>query len=354
MGVFQDIQKNSKPFIIAEIGVNYYDIAQKEGITPLEAAKLMIREAKSSGVDAVKFQSYKAGKIASKNSPAYWDRKEEPTGSQYELFTKFDHFGADEYRELADYCKSAGVLFLSTPFDFEAADYLDKLMPIYKISSSDITNWPFIKYIAQKGKPVFLATGASTLAEIEEAVNIILTAGNDQICLMHCVLSYPTNYQDANLKMIQHLTQVFPEYLIGYSDHTRPDESMIVLTTAYQYGAKVIEKHFTLDKTLKGNDHYHGMDPVDLKRFRQNTDLIYQINGQYYKKPLECEQESRRQARRSIVAKTDLKKGDVITADKITFKRPGTGISPKDLDKVLGKKLNRDISEDTLLSWDNF
>jgi sialic acid synthase SpsE len=351
MGIFHDIQKKPSPFVIAEIGVNYYDIAQKEGITPLEAAKLMIREAKNGGADAVKFQSYKAGKIASKNSPAYWDRNEEPTRSQYELFTKFDHFGADEYRELADYSKSVGIMFLSTPFDFEAADYLDKLMPVFKISSSDITNWPFIKHIAQKGKPVFLATGASTVAEIEEAVNVILDAGNHEICLMHCVLSYPANYRDANLKMIQHLAQVFPDYIIGYSDHTRPDPSMMVLTTAYQYGAKVIEKHFTLDKTLKGNDHYHAMDPKDLKKFRDNMELICQINGEYYKKPLECERESRKQARRSIVAKVDLKQGEIITEDKITFKRPGSGISPKDLDKILGRVTRLKIKEDELLEW---
>ena len=156
-----------KPFLIAEIGVNFYDIAEKENISDMDAAKLMIDEAKACGVDAVKFQSYKAETIASRNSPAYWDLSEEPTTSQFELFKKFDKFGADEYRELASYCKEVGIMFLSTPFDFESVDYLDEFMDIYKISSSDLTNIPFIKYIASKNKPILLSTGASTLKEIK-------------------------------------------------------------------------------------------------------------------------------------------------------------------------------------------
>ena len=149
---------NKKPFLIAEIGVNFYDIAKKEGISDMDAAKLMIDEAKKCGVDAVKFQSYKAETIASRNSPAYWDLSEEPTTSQFELFKKFDKFGVEEYRQLADYCKNVGIMFLSTPFDFASVDYLDDFMDIYKISSSDLTNIPFIKYIASTNKPILLST----------------------------------------------------------------------------------------------------------------------------------------------------------------------------------------------------
>lgn len=348
-----EISETSKPFIIAEIGVNYYDIATKEDIDILEAAKLMIKEAANAGADAVKFQTYKAEKLASKNSPAYWDLSEETTSSQYELFSKFDKFGLQEYEELADYCHTQGTIFLSTPFDFESADYLNDLMPIYKISSSDLTNLPFIDHIAKKGKPMFLATGASTLGEIEEAANTVLKTGNKELCLMHCVLDYPTNYEDANLNMIKHLGAVFPDHLIGYSDHTRPDETMLTVTAAYLYGAKVIEKHFTLDKTLPGNDHYHAMDPEDLKLFVDNIELLQKIGGQYYKQPLECEQESRKQARRSIVTKVNLKKGEILTREKVTFKRPGTGISPADLDKVLGRKVTKNLPEDELISWND-
>ena len=351
MNLFKSIEQNDDVFIIAEIGVNFYDIATKENISPIEAAKLMIIKAKENGADAVKFQSYKADTIASKNSPAYWDQTKEPTDSQFKLFQKFDKFGKEEYQELAKYCSQNNVIFLSTPFDFESADYLDELMPIYKISSSDITNIPFIEYIAKKNKPVFLSTGASTIGEIESAVNTVLSTGNKEICIMHCVLDYPTNYENANLKMIKHLQQIFPNYTYGYSDHTKPDESMQVLTTAYLYGAKVIEKHFTLDKTLQGNDHYHAMNTDDLKRFRDNIDLLHKINGEYCKKPLECESESRKQARRSIVAKVDIKEGKKITRDILTFKRPGTGISPADLSKVLGRVAKKDISEDDLVNW---
>ena len=175
------------PFIIAEIGVNYYDHARELNISVLDAAKLMIDEAAKSGAHAVKFQTYKAGKLASKHSPAYWDQSEEPTTSQFELFSKFDHFGEAEYRALAEHSEQVGVMFLSTPFDFEAADYLESLMPLYKISSSDLTNLPFIRHQAAKGKPILLSTGAATIGEIEAAVSVIESTGNRDICVMHCV-----------------------------------------------------------------------------------------------------------------------------------------------------------------------
>lgn len=343
---------NKYPFLIAEIGVNFYDIAEKEGISDMDAAKLMIDEAKKCGVDAVKFQSYKAETIASRNSPAYWDLSEEPTTSQFELFKKFDKFGADEYRELAEYCRSIGMMFLSTPFDFDSVDYLDEFMDIYKISSSDLTNIPFIKYIAGKNKPILLSTGASTIREIKEAVNAIEEVSTVDIAIMHCVLSYPTAYEDANLLMIKDLAEHFPNYEIGYSDHTKPDDNMVVLTTAYNYGADILEKHFTLDKTLQGNDHYHAMDPSDVSKFKSNVEFLSKINGMKNKQPLICESSSRKEARRSIVTVRDIKKGDKITEEDLTFKRPGTGIYPSQIDEVIGKTAKHDISEDTLIDFD--
>ena len=343
---------NKRPFLIGEIGVNFYDIAKKENITPMDAAKLMIKEAKNAGIDAVKFQTYKAEKIASKNSPAYWDLDEEPTTSQFELFKKFDTFGPEEYRELAEYCREIGIIFLSTPFDFEAIDFLDDLMDVYKISSSDLTNIPFIKAIALKNKPIILSTGASTLKEIKEAVNAIEEVSNVDIGLMHCVLSYPTKDEDANLLMIKDIKEQFEGYDIGYSDHTKPDDKMLILTTAYLYGANIIEKHFTLDKTLTGNDHYHAMDVEDVKTFNENIELINKIKGKKVKQPLVCESLSRKEARRSIVASKDIKKGEEITKDNITFKRPGTGISPSKVDEIIGMTANEDITEDTLLTYE--
>ncbi|MBQ9160719.1 MAG: N-acetylneuraminate synthase family protein [Methanobrevibacter sp.] len=343
---------NKKPFLIAEIGVNFYDIAKKEGISDMDAAKLMIDEAKKCGVDAVKFQSYKAETIASRNSPAYWDLSEEPTTSQFELFKKFDKFGVEEYRQLADYCKNVGIMFLSTPFDFASVDYLDDFMDIYKISSSDLTNIPFIKYIASKNKPILLSTGASTLSEIKQAVDAIEEVSDVDIAIMHCVLSYPTAYEDANLLMIKDLAEHFPDYEIGYSDHTKPDENMAVLTTAYNYGATILEKHFTLDKTLQGNDHYHGMNPKDVVKFWNGIDFLSKINGMKNKQPLICESSARKEARRSIVALRDIKKGEEISRDDLTFKRPGTGIYPSEIENVVGKVAKEDIPEDTLLEFD--
>ncbi|MHA1725132.1 MAG: N-acetylneuraminate synthase family protein [Promethearchaeota archaeon] len=348
---FRKIIQKEDVFIIAEIGVNYYDIASKEKISPIEAAKLMITSAKEGGAHAVKFQTYKAEKLASRNSPAYWDLTEEPITNQYELFKKFDSFGESEYKELADFCKVKNIIFMSTPFDFEAVDYLDYLVPIFKISSSDITNIPFIQHVASKKKPIFLSTGASTIGEIETAVNTIISENNNDISIIHCVLDYPTEFKNANLNMIKCLKSIFPKFLIGYSDHSKPDDSMLIPTLAYVYGASIIEKHFTLDKSLKGNDHYHAMDIEDLKKLKNNINLIREISGEYFKRPLECEQKSRIHARRSIVATQPIKKGKKITRKDITFKRPGTGIPPSFFMKVLNAEAIEDIEEDEILTF---
>ncbi len=348
------IDERSRPFVIAEIGVNYYDIAKRDQIDPLDAAKNMITAAADAGADAVKFQTYKAEKLASRYSPAYWDTSKEKTQSQYELFKKFDSFGEDEYRELARFSRERRVIFLSTPFDFEAADILDELMPVFKISSSDITNTPFIRHIARKQKPIFLSTGASTVAEIDEAIKAIEQEGNDKIVVMHCILNYPTTYKDANLGMISHLKTLYPKYLVGYSDHTLPDPQMLVLIIAVCLGARVIEKHFTLDKSLPGNDHYHAMDPEDLKQFIRNLAFVRKITGEMEKKPLESEMPARLYARRSIVARREIPKGTLITEDMIAFKRPGTGISPSEIGQIIGKKAGKSILEDEIIERDCF
>lgn len=343
-----------RPFLIAGIGVNFFDIAQKEEISDMEAAKLMILEAKRCGVDAVKFHSFKADKLASKNSPAYWDLSEEPTTSQYELFKKYDKFGKEEYRELADYCREMDIMFLSTPFDYESVDYLDEFMDIFPVSSSDLTNIPFIKYIASKNKPMLLSTGASTIIEIKQAIKAIEDVSTVDVAIIHSISSYPADYSDANLLMIKDLVDNFPNYEIGYSDHTKPDLNMFVLTTAYSYGADILIKHFTLDKSLTGNEHYHAMDPNDVLVFRSNISFLTKLKGMSNKQPLICESSARRHARRSIVADRNIKKGDMITSGMLTFKRPGTGIPPVKIDEVIGKTALVDIAEDTLLDFEMF
>ncbi|MCR5735393.1 MAG: N-acetylneuraminate synthase family protein [Lachnospiraceae bacterium] len=340
--------------LIAEIGVNYYDIAKKENISPLEAAKKMIYEAKNAGIHAVKFQTYKAETLAAKASPSYWDTSEEPTTSQYELFKKFDSFGREEYRELKEYSDSLGIEFFSTAFDFESADYLDELMQVYKISSSDISNLPFIEYQARKNKPILMSVGASELSEIEAAIDTVRRFNDEPIVLMHCVLEYPTPLSDANLLKIASLKNQFPDLYVGYSDHTKPTESCDVIKTAYNLGAKVIEKHFTLDKTLKGNDHYHAMDPEDAKRIIAGIEFMDLIRGSSEICCLSTEQTARLNARRSIVSAVDIAKGEEITESMLTYKRPGTGISPDRMPELLGKKALTDIPEDTVLTADMF
>ena len=344
--------KNTKPYVIAEIGVNYYDTAKKLNISPLEAAKKYIKEAADAGVDCAKFQSYKANTIVSKNSPAYWDTTKEPTKTQYELFLKYDGFGAKEYEELSNYAHACGIDFTSTPFDYESADYLENLVDFYKISSSDITNIPFIRYIGLKHKPVILSVGASYLSEIDEAIRGLLEVGCDDITILHCVLSYPTNPDDANLSVIRTLKTVFPNIKIGYSDHVVPDAEMLTLSLAYMLGAEVIEKHFTLDKTLTGNDHYHAGDPKDFRKAIDNFRWIDRVKGNPQKTVLECEKVPRREARRSLVLTRDIKAGEVLEAKDIMAKRPGTGISAKYTEIIIGREVKMDLKEDTILTWD--
>ena len=342
----------NKPYVIAEAGVNFYDTAKLRGVTPLEEAMHYVDKAKEAGIDAIKFQSYKANTIASKNSPVYWDTTKETTQSQYELFTKFDSFGEEEYRALYEHCKKVGIDFMSTPFDYASADYLDDMVDIYKISSSDLSNLPFITHIAKKGKPIYLSVGASYLSEVEQAVRTIRETGNNQIALLHCVLSYPCKNEDANLRIISTLKRIFPDITIGYSDHTLPDDTMTILTTAYLLGAEIIEKHFTLDKSLPGNDHYHAGDPEDFRKAISNFRLVNTVLGQSEKTVLPCELIPRREARRSLVLTRDMKKGEVITETDLIAKRPGTGISPTYQNIVIGRALLQDCPEDTVLTWD--
>lgn len=342
----------SKPYIIAEMGVNFYDTARVMGITPLEAAKLYIDKAAEVGINCAKFQSYKANTIASKNSPAYWDITKEPTKTQYELFMKHDSFGESAYRELCEYTHAAGMDFTSTPFDYASADYLADMVDFYKISSSDLSNIPFIRHIGTKGKPVYMSVGAAYLSEVDTAIRALREEGCKDIVIFHCVLSYPTAPKDANLKVIETLKKNFPNVRVGFSDHVAPDDNMITLSVAYLLGAEVIEKHFTLDKKLIGNDHYHAGDPDDFKKAISNFHWIDTVLGSSEKTVLDCEIIPRKQARRSLVLTRDMKAGEVIKEKDIMPKRPGIGISPEYTEIVLGRKIIRDLEEDTILTWE--
>lgn len=336
--------KLRRPYVIAEAGVNH------EG--SLDLAKRLIDEAKEGGADAIKFQTYKAETIACKNSPSYWDLSKEPTKSQYELFKKYDKFWKTEFEVLKRYCDEVNIEFISTPFDVESAAFLNDLMPAFKIASSDLNNKPFIDILCNYGKPIILSCGAAWLWEVERATGWIQEHGNP-LALLHCVLNYPTADENANLAVISQMARRFPELIIGYSDHTLPQD-MKTLEVATLLGACILEKHFTHDKTLTGNDHYHAMDKKDLKHFQQRLDTLLALLGDSRKRPLKSEALSRVNARRSLVAARWIPAGKQVVFEDLTWKRPGKGIKPYYLHHIIGKTALLDIEEDTILNWRMF
>jgi sialic acid synthase SpsE len=330
-------------FVIAEAGVNHNG--------DLELGRRLIREAKQAGADAIKFQSYKAGKISTRTAPRYWVEPDDPDGSQYDTFAKLDSFGEKEHRELFRYAEEVGILCLSTPFDDEAVEMLEELgVPGYKIASADLTDLPLLERAASKGKPMLLSTGLATIAEVGEAVEVVRQAGNEQVVLLHCTLQYPCDYENANLRMMLHLKSAFPDIPVGLSDHTL---GIAIPQAAVALGAAAIEKHYTVDKTLPGSpDHHLSVDPKDLRQMMESIRAIEKAMGRYDKGPVEAESAAYRYARRSIVSAKPISRGTRITRDMLTFKRPGTGIYPKHVDEVVGRTAREDIAEDTVLTWE--
>lgn len=344
--IFYGVERDSSilipPYVIAEAGVNH------EG--DMSLARRLIDEAAEAGANAIKFQTYKAGMLASKNSPSYWDTTKEPTKSQFELFSKYDKFWKPEFEELKKQCDIVDIEFMSTPFDLESACFLSDLVDVFKISSSDITNKPFIKTIAGYGKPIILSTGASSNDEISEALEWI-GLGKIPVALLHCVLNYPTLDGDSHLGMILGLRKQFPNVIVGYSDHTMPG-NMKNLEIATLLGAQIIEKHFTHDKSLPGNDHYHAMDKNDLRAFFTRIEGVQAIIGQQEKEILDIEQSARLNARRSLVARRQITQGSAVSEADLTWKRPAHGVSPKYFDEVVGRIAAVTIEEDDIITWD--
>ena len=333
-----------RPYVIAEIGVNH------EG--SLEVAKRLIELAARGGANGAKFQSYKADTLASKISPAYWNTTKESTPSQHELFKKYDSFDSSDYEALSVHAEKYGIDFLSTPFDDAAVDYLTPLVPFFKIASADITCTPLLRRVGRTGKPVILSTGASTIEEIDAALLTLESSGTSEVVLLHCILNYPTENRNAHLRMITGLRNRYPNRLIGYSDHTIPEPGMTSLLTAWLLGAVVLEKHFTHDKTLPGNDHYHAMDVDDLMNFCHRVDTVDDLlGGTTDKSPIDTEEISRLNARRSIVLARSLPSGHQLVESDLTYKRPGTGVSPIYWDKVIGRATSRPLIEDQELQW---
>ena len=326
-------------YIIAEAGVNHNG--------SLELAKNLVDKAKEAGADCVKFQTFKANKIVSKNAAKadYQKKQTESPESQHEMLKKLE-LSFDDFIELNNYCKKIGIEFLSTAFDFESIDFLNQLgMQVWKIPSGEITNLPYLIKIAKLNKKVILSTGMSTMREIEDAVNILKDHGASELIILHCTTEYPTPYEDVNLNAMLAIKERFG-YEVGYSDHTMGIEVPIA---AVSLGAKVIEKHFTLDRTMDGPDHKASLEPSELKTMVDAIRNIELSMGTGIKEPADSEKKNIAIARKSIVANQSIKKGDILTETNITVKRPGDGISPMKWFEIIGTKAIRDFEEDELI-----
>lgn len=329
---------NNRTLIIAEAGVNHNG--------SLEMAKRMVDAAHSCGADIVKFQTAKLDSLVSKSAHMA-DYQKKNTGieeSQKEMLSKL-LLSYEDFSELAVYCKTVGIVFLSTPFDIESIHFLDHLQEIWKIPSGEITNYPYLVEIAKTGKKVILSTGMAEMEEVSDAIKVLNENGTDDITILHCTTEYPTPATDVNLKTMETLRSAFG-YPVGYSDHTQGIE---IDLAAVAMGATVIEKHFTLDRNLPGPDHVASLEPNELKAMVEGIRKVELAMGSAEKVISGAEMKNRDVARKSIVAKKDINAGEAFSIENITTKRPGSGISPMRWNDVLGMKAIRDFKEDELI-----
>lgn len=325
--------------IIAEAGVNHNG--------SIDIAKRMIDVAAEAGVDYIKFQTFKAEKlVVEKAQQAEYQKKNTgKTESQLDMLKKLE-LTQDDFIELKEYCGEKKVGFISTPFDFESIDFLETLdMDLWKVPSGEVTNYPYLVKIAKTHRSVVMSTGMCDIDEIREAVKVLRDNGCGELTLLHCNTMYPTPFEDVNLKAMETLKREF-NVPVGYSDHTLGIEVPIA---AVALGATVIEKHFTLDKNMEGPDHKASIDPVELKQMVSAVRNVEKALGDGDKHVTDSERANKTVARKSIVAATDIKAGEVFTEVNLTVKRPGTGISPMRWPEVLGRKADRDYKKDELI-----
>lgn len=334
----------SKTLIIAEAGVNHNG--------DMALAKQLIDVAAEAGADIVKFQTFKAEKLVTKSAEKADYQKANLTDSDDNQFLMLKKLELDlpSHKLLMEHCQARNIQFLSTPFDIESVGLLDKLgLDIFKIPSGEITNKPLLENIAAYNKQVILSTGMANLGEIEDALEVLVKAGTDKknITVLHCNTEYPTPFEDVNLRAMNTIAQAF-EVQVGYSDHTLGIEVPIA---AVARGAKVIEKHFTLDRNLEGPDHKASLEPQELKAMVSAIRNIDKALGSTIKTPSPSEQKNKEIARKSIHLAKNLKQGHILTAQDLVMKRPAKGISPMEIAQVIGKKINRALSEDHLLTY---
>ena len=332
-------KKSERTFIIAEVGVNHNG--------SLEMAFQLIDVAVAAGADAVKFQTFKAEKVIAANAPKAGYQKETTISdeSQLEMVKKLE-LDETAHTKLYQYCRHKGIQFLSTPFDLESIDLLNRLgLEIFKIPSGEITNLPYLRKLGALKKRLILSTGMADLGEIEDALDVLTESGTPlgKITVLHCTTEYPTPFEDVNLRSMLTIRNAFPGISVGYSDHTNGIEVPIA---AVVMGATVIEKHFTLDRNLPGPDHRASLEPHELTAMISGIRNIEKALGTGIKKPSQSELKNKPIARKSIVAATSIKEGEVFTEMNITVKRPGTGITPMRWDEIIGRKATKHYRRD--------
>ncbi len=325
--------------IIAEAGVNHNG--------DMGIAAEMINTARECGADIIKFQTARPELMVSRHAEKadYQKHAAKAGEKQYDMLKRL-MLSYDQYEELRQCCREAGIIFLSTPFDLESIDFLDRMdMPFFKIPSGEITDLPYLEKIGRTRKPVVLSTGMSTLREIGEAMKVLRDNDSSDITLLHCTTEYPAPFSEVNLKAMNTMKERFG-VPVGYSDHTRGIETAIA---AAALGAVVIEKHFTLDRSMAGPDHKASLEPRELEAMIRSIRNVEQALGSGEKEPTPAEEKNRTAARKSILAKRNIRKGEMLTEDNLIAKRPGNGISPMLWHEVLGKSAKRDFMEDELI-----
>jgi N,N'-diacetyllegionaminate synthase len=327
--------------IIAEVGVNHNG--------SVELAKKLVDAAADAGADFVKFQSFKADAIVSKNAAkaAYQAKTTGSDESQYDMIKRLE-LGVEEHKLLMEYCKLKNIGFLSSPFDLTSIDLLNELgLETFKVPSGEIINLPYLRKLGGLNKNIILSTGMADLGEIEDALDVLVNSGTtkENIIVLHCNTEYPTPYEDVNLKAMQTIKTAF-SVKMGYSDHTQGIEMPVA---AVALGAEVIEKHFTLDRNMQGPDHKASLEPAELAQMVQAIRNIEKALGTGIKKPSPSESKNKHIVRKCLIALKDIKKGDVFSEHNVGIKRPGTGISPMRWDEVIGKVSGKDFKSDDLI-----
>jgi len=328
----------TKTFIIAEAGVNHNG--------NIDLAMELIDKATWAGVDAVKFQTFTADKLTTKTAQkADYQNKTTSEKSQYEMLKKLE-LKTKDFKLLKDYCDQKNIQFMSSPFDLDSIDLLNEIgLDIWKIPSGEITNYPYLKKIAELNQKIIMSTGMANLSEIESALDLLKENGATDISVLHCNTEYPTPMKDVNLRAMLTIKEAF-KVNVGYSDHTKGVEVPIA---AVALGAGVIEKHFTLNNSMEGPDHKASLETEELKTMVDSIRNIENALGNGIKKPSKSESKNKEIARKSIVASRGIEKGELFTEENLTIKRPGDGINPMQWPNVLGKKAKRDFSFDELI-----